>query len=419
MDSISILLKDLKDCPRFSREEEASLAERMHAGDIEARKLLAKSCFPWAIKKGVLFHRRYPSVSQDEMISEAFLGLMESLDPFQPSMGRLTTYSAIHIAKRCILASRRLVPGIVIKVPIGKLWKDIGDLEFTKRPALSLDYLPTEEKKFLYFLGKDDDLQENLHKSDQLGRLRYGISLLEGRDQRVLVARFLEGKTLQVIGREMGLTKERVRQIAERGLIRLKEKIVQNKQVPPSFQVSSEEIIREEKKAVDGDMPLDNKSMDLGDLSVERMLEYFLDHATLLEIDRVMQKVREDFRAKEIVYQRKLLVLSAIRKALDSSCDVIQGDGTRRKVVAEVEKFLRIQGKARVSEIAVGINIANASVSSALCRGMGLGKFEKISGGWWGLINGNGSVCPEDSQGEDSSKQSNNSRRHKSNSRVA
>ncbi len=60
---------------------------------------------------------------------------------------------------------------------------------------------------------------------DELALLRAAVARLAPRTQRVLAARFAEGLLLREVGAELGLTKERVRQIERNGLAALRKRL--------------------------------------------------------------------------------------------------------------------------------------------------------------------------------------------------
>ncbi len=106
------LMHDLRNCPQYTREEEAALCDRMRDGDEEARHLLFLSCIPWAIKWAGEFHARkaapiWNNMSIEDVVQTAMIGLHESLDKFDSKHGtRLTTYATYWMRQRCWEAVR-------------------------------------------------------------------------------------------------------------------------------------------------------------------------------------------------------------------------------------------------------------------------------------------------------------------------
>ena len=74
-------------------------------------------------------------------------------------------------------------------------------------------------------ISNSTDILEDLLKGEMTLILSKSLNVLDKRDKAVIIGRFYDGKTLQEIGLEMGLTGERVRQIETRALFRLNKMI--------------------------------------------------------------------------------------------------------------------------------------------------------------------------------------------------
>lgn len=75
--------------PRFSRAEESKLTKQAHAGCVESRNQLVLSQVPWILTQ---INRRW-HYDKDNALGEALLRLIMSIDTFDPTRGRLTTYA--------------------------------------------------------------------------------------------------------------------------------------------------------------------------------------------------------------------------------------------------------------------------------------------------------------------------------------
>lgn len=94
------------------------------------------------------------------------------------------------------------------------LWRDKFDLEY--KPNEYFEEISTE--KDFSLIG----ILENEDKKEEIKNLLEKITAkLPERDQRVIRARFYEGKTYQEIGKELKLTRERIRQIEPKAIRKL------------------------------------------------------------------------------------------------------------------------------------------------------------------------------------------------------
>jgi RNA polymerase sigma factor (sigma-70 family) len=180
--------------PQFTREEERCLAERAAAGDAVAREQLILSQIPWAINL-IVKRWKTPPAEKDELIAEAMLQLTKAVDSFDYRKGfKLSTWAryrllharSVHIRRK----QRAHPPGD--HVPLETIVTDPGV------ESRGLD---------AFFVVWAMNLVE-----EQWG----------SRDRRLCELR-LQGLTLQEIGNELGISRERVRQIWKRNRIMFRE----------------------------------------------------------------------------------------------------------------------------------------------------------------------------------------------------
>ena len=257
---IKIYLREIGKTPLLTREEEVELAERIKNGDLEARAHMIKANLRLVVK-----------IAQDyanyglpllDLISEGNIGLMKAVERFDPNKGgKLSTYAAwwikqsikralanqsktirlpVHMVDK-ISKMRRLA--MVLAEELGReptdeeLAEEIGidraKLAHLKaaslRPAsLDAPISDDDNTEFGEIIG-DDKAQTPLellsHKNmhNQLDGL---LSVLDERERRIIDARFgLNGekpKTLEEVGQEFGVTRERIRQLQNIALKKLR-----------------------------------------------------------------------------------------------------------------------------------------------------------------------------------------------------
>lgn len=261
LDAASLYLKEIGYAPLLTAEEEVYYARLIHKGDESARKRMIESNLRLVVK----IARRYVNrgLSLLDLIEEGNLGLMRAVEKFDPELGfRFSTYATWWIrqsAERALMNQTRTIrlPIHVVKelnVYLKASRKLAQELEHDPTPdeiATSLDKSADDVSRMLRLnervssvdvpMGKDgertvvetladehpSDPEELVESDDLTSSLEACLSELSDKQREVIARRFgLRGydvSTLEEVGREIGLTRERVRQIQVEALRRLRD----------------------------------------------------------------------------------------------------------------------------------------------------------------------------------------------------
>lgn len=204
-------LESLKGSPRFSREDERRLWQRMRAGDTAAdrtaaRELLIRSQLPWAVRLA----RRYVNsfVPLEDLVGCANLGVIRAVDTFDAARARLTVHVRWQVHSECMRYRNAQHGAPAVQLPT--------TVTIRTKPAVAA----AQARKVCAF----DDARHAplvdpyaardaaLDDQDLLARLAGAIDRLPVRLRRVIEGR-LAGHTLSAIGRQMGISRQRVCQI--------------------------------------------------------------------------------------------------------------------------------------------------------------------------------------------------------------
>lgn len=261
LDATQIYLGEIGFSPLLSAEEEVYFARLALKGDQAARKRMIESNLRLVVK----IARRYINrgLALLDLIEEGNLGLIRAVEKFDPERGfRFSTYATWWIRQtieRAIMNQTR-----TIRLPIHVVKELNIYLRAARELSQKLDHEPTpeeiaaaldkpveevrkmlklnekitsvdtpvagaSEKQLLDVLADEKELGPQLELQDQDIRQHLVIWLqeLNPKQREVLARRFgllgYEPSTLEDVGHEIGLTRERVRQIQVEALRRLRE----------------------------------------------------------------------------------------------------------------------------------------------------------------------------------------------------
>jgi RNA polymerase primary sigma factor len=256
--SLDIYMQQISQIPLLTVDEEIELAAKIAKGDEEARDTMITANLRLVVKIAQEYSNLGLSVL--DLINEGNMGLMKAVERFDPSKGgKLSTYASwwIKQAIKRALANQsktiRLPVHMVDRVTqirrssaklSEKLGRDPTDDELAEelsmptarishlrnvslRPA-SLDSPINDEDGSTLGEIVPDEL-ESLQSKSLVGDVNQVLAMLEPREADIIRLRFgLDGRdplTLEEVGGQIGITRERVRQLQEQALRDLRNKM--------------------------------------------------------------------------------------------------------------------------------------------------------------------------------------------------
>lgn len=258
--SLKQFFKEMNEAELLSPEEEKKLCEEIKKGNVAAKKKLVESNLRLVVS--VAKHYQNCGLSFEDLIQEGSIGLMKAADKFDLSKGfRFSTFAPWWIRQSI---SRAIADqGRTIRIPvhvtenINKVKKSERELltKLGRSPTdkeiadlLSLDEETVATARSFYYdtmsldtpVGDDEsdtvgDFIEDTHfvnpeikyiKDSNKNAIKEVLTTLSKRECDILTKRFgLETNktmTLEEVGHEYGLTKERIRQIENKALAKLR-----------------------------------------------------------------------------------------------------------------------------------------------------------------------------------------------------
>ncbi len=255
-----IYLREIGQTPLLTIQEEIDLAAKIQRGDMQARALMIKANLRLVVK----IAHDYGNLGLPllDLVSEGNIGLMKAVERFDPAKGgKLSTYAAWWIKQsiKRALANQsktiRLPVHLVDKIAKVKrlaltmseeLGREPTDDELAEevgisaaklsqlrtvsiRPA-SLDAPMNDDDgtEFGELVGDDTavDPAENLSDKNLQEEVTDLLGVLDARERKIINSRFgLDGgkaRTLEEVGQKFGVTRERIRQLQNIALAKLR-----------------------------------------------------------------------------------------------------------------------------------------------------------------------------------------------------
>ncbi|MEG2429878.1 MAG: RNA polymerase sigma factor RpoD, partial [Oscillospiraceae bacterium] len=259
-DPVKVYLKEIGRVPLLSGDEEITLATRMADGDIKARKRLSEA----NLRLVVSIAKRYVGRGMQflDLIQEGNLGLIKAVEKFDYTKGfKFSTYAtwwirqaitrAIADQARTIRIPVHMVETInKVKKASSLLLHENGHDPGAEEIALKLD-MPVDKVREIIRVAQEpvsletpigeeedshlgdfipddealapDDAASHILLKEQLGAV---LSTLTDREEKVLRLRFGlkdgRSRTLEEVGKEFDVTRERIRQIEAKALRKLR-----------------------------------------------------------------------------------------------------------------------------------------------------------------------------------------------------
>ena len=259
-DAVRMYLKEIGKVPLLTGEQERELAIRMEQGDEDAKKKLCES----NLRLVVSIAKRYLNrgLSFLDLIQEGNLGLIKAVDKFDYTKGyKFSTYATwwirqaitrsiadqartiripVHMVEtinKLIRISRQLLQELGREPTSEEIAKEMGitvekvrEIKKISQDPVSLETpIGEEEDSHLGDFIPDDDVPapvEAAAYSMLKEQLMEVLDTLSEREKKVLMLRFgLEDgrpRTLEEVGKEFNVTRERIRQIEAKALRKLR-----------------------------------------------------------------------------------------------------------------------------------------------------------------------------------------------------
>jgi len=258
-DALQLFMNEVGRYPLLTKEQEVELAKRVERGDLEAKEQMINS----NLRLVISIAKRYQGhgLSLLDLVQEGIIGLIRAVEKFDWRKGfKFSTYATwwirqavqrgvanksreirvpVHIVEReqrMSRAERDLAP------KLGRMPTDeevaqaaritvdqVAEVRGAARAVTSLDKPIAEESGTTFkelVAGEEDEVDEAVTINLAQEALHDALDELPDRERKVLKLRYgLNGErdpaSLEEIGRQLGLTRERVRQIEANALERL------------------------------------------------------------------------------------------------------------------------------------------------------------------------------------------------------
>jgi RNA polymerase primary sigma factor len=265
-------LREISRTPLLTIEEETGLAERIKCGDREARDHMIRANLRLVVK--IAGDYSGYGVSMSDLVSEGNIGLMKAVERFDPEKGgKLSTYAAwwikqsikrslanqsktirlpVHMVDK-IARMRRIASMLTealgreptddeLATELGLPRQKVAMLKQAALRPTSLEAPVNEGEATQYgdIIGDEAasnplDRLEDKDLREQLGDL---LGILDERERRIIDGRFglngLKPMLLEDVGREFGVSRERIRQIQNSALTKMRRALMKKDKPTPA-----------------------------------------------------------------------------------------------------------------------------------------------------------------------------------------
>lgn len=273
--TLQAYLREIRRAPLLTATQEFEIASRARGGDFEARQAMIEHNLRLVVS--IAKHYLGRGLPMTDLIEEGNLGLMHATAKFEPERGfRFSTYASWWIrqgVERALLHQSRLVrlpvhvvralnqvlrarreleaegaqageadPPVRVEDIAARVGRPVDEVAELLRHAELPTSLDAPRDSFGGEGGEslgdsvaDEDSADPLaltlgHEADLI--LQHGLEELNEREQEVLAGRYglhdREPETLEVLAERLGLTRERIRQIQQEALAKLKRRMLRD-----------------------------------------------------------------------------------------------------------------------------------------------------------------------------------------------
>jgi RNA polymerase primary sigma factor len=259
--SLDLYLNEIRKYPLLSRAEEVELARKVRLGDKEAQEKLVRSNLRFVVS----IAKKYVGngVPLEDLINDGNVGLVKAAERFDPERGfKFISYAVwwirqsilvsvsensrmirmpmnrVGLAQKTTKVSRKLTQDLGREADAEELAKELGvtreeieEVTIFSQQHLSLDQPVHDEGNESTFM---DQIVDDKNAAPDMGAyadalkrdMARALEALTERERTILTRYYglsgVKPRTLEEIGKEMGYTRERIRQIKEQAIDKLR-----------------------------------------------------------------------------------------------------------------------------------------------------------------------------------------------------
>jgi RNA polymerase primary sigma factor len=228
-DSIQMYLREIGQYSLLTAQEEREFAQRIQAGDEEAKNLLARANLRLVVSIAKRYVGRSPDLTLLDLIQEGNLGLFKAVDKFDWTKGyKFSTYATWWIRQaitRALADQSR-----TIRIPVHMVETIAKYKQTVRRLSQDLGRDPLAEEVATE-MGLDVEKIYNIEKINQ-DTISLESPVGDEGDDRSTLGDFVKDDkvrspgiyhTLEEVGKEFGVTRERIRQIEAKALEKIRQ----------------------------------------------------------------------------------------------------------------------------------------------------------------------------------------------------
>lgn len=210
---------------RLTTGELADLTAKAHAGDKKARERIVASNMGLAI--AIAHKHAWCGLAPDDLEQEAMVGLLNAVDRFDPSRGISFSTFATYYIRGAVMKAACDSP--IASAKSSNFRKMVWNRQVKRHISLDSETSNDDDRTLHDMMGVDAVAEDNVIRRDKLSKIYKAVNRLHPTSRHIFKLR-VRGLELNEIGKRIGRSRERVRQLEKGAILKVRKEVLRGDQ---------------------------------------------------------------------------------------------------------------------------------------------------------------------------------------------